>query len=806
MLIMQNNQRVAIILGSLSPILSPALAHAQDDRNVTSDAIVVTARRIEERIQDVPISISVVDQNRLTRASVVTGEDLAKVVPGLNVQSRYSAENATFSIRGFSQELQTSASVGTYFADVVSPRNGGTSVQGEGAGPGSLFDLQSVQVLKGPQGTLFGRNTTGGAVLLTPRKPVDRFEGYVEGTYGNYDMMRIQGVVNAPLASWARFRVGVDRLKRDGYATNVSGIGPRDFYDADYVAVRGSLVLDLTADIQNYTIVSYLHSDSNGQVAQLFRANPLAPFGALAVPQVDHLNASGSNYQIEQKLSNPRSLTKQLQIINTTTLQASDLITIKNIVSFSTYKQILRQDLFAANFQIPNLGYIATSFLFEGDDVLSADQRNITEELQVQGKSKDGRLNYQAGLYYEHSTPGGLSGTKLPSIGAICQIGPFERIADVRCLPPGLLTGTGSLTSATGSLEFINMAAYAQATYAVTDQLKLTGGLRYTYDRSKGVGTGLNYMFTSQNPFAFGSAVLTGCQATFAQFANCTQFPRTSTKRPTWTLNASYNPTPEVMVYGSYSRGYRQGAAAPFFPGGNSTFGPEKIDSYEAGLKLSFQGSVSGYLNTAVYYSDLRDQQLLVAALSSATGNTATAIYNAGKSRVYGFDVDGSVRLAPYFRLNGSVTYVNSKLVRFDAPTVIPGFDVILPSALAGDPLPFTPKWGLNATATFTLPVPENIGTLEASATYRYNSAYATAASSTSNIKATAVSQLDLDLEWRNVFGAPVDLAVFGSNITNQFTATTISPLFDSFGFDTRYLGRPRMYGARAKWRFGDGQ
>jgi iron complex outermembrane receptor protein len=804
---MNKNYYTALLAGSLTQMLTSGYAYAQAGQSVAStDTIVVTARRVEERLQDVPISVSVVDQNRITQANVVTGEDLVRVVPGLNVQSRYSAENATFSIRGFSQELQTSASVGTYFADVVSPRSGGTSVQGEGAGPGALFDLQNVQVLKGPQGTLFGRNTTGGAVLLTPRKPAGRFEGYVEGTYGNYDMMRIQAVLNAPLASWARLRVGVDRLKRDGYVHNVSGIGPRDFYDVDYVAVRGSLVLDLSPNLENYTIVSYLHSDTNGQVAQLFRANPNLVFGSFAVPQVDRLNASGDKYQIEQKLSNPRSLTKQLQIINTTTWRASDYITIKNIASFSTYKQDLRQDLFAANFQIPNLGYIATPFLFNGDDVHSADQKNFTEELQLQGIGADGRLNYQAGLYYEHSTPGGLSGTKLPSIGAICQIGPFERIADIRCLPPGLLTGTGSMTSATGSLEFINMAAYAQATYAITDQFKLTGGLRYTYDRSRGVGTGLSYVFTSANPFAFGSAVLAGCQATFAQFANCTQFPKTSTKRPTWTLNATYSPTSDLMVYGSYSRGYRQGAAAPFFPGGNSTFGPEKIDSYEAGLKLSFQGGVSGHLNTAVYYSDLQDQQLLIGALSSATGNAATAIYNAGKSRVYGFDVDGSVRFSPFFRVDGSVTYVNSKLVTFDAPAVIPGFDVILPSALAGDPLPFTPEWGVNVTGVFTLPVPDKIGRIELSATYRHNSPYATAASSTSSIRATAVSQLDMNLEWRNVLGAPMDVAIFGSNITNQFTATTISPLFDSFGFDTRYLGRPRMYGVRAKWRFGEGQ
>jgi iron complex outermembrane receptor protein len=118
---------------------------------------------------------------------------------------------------------------------------------GDGAGPGSVFDLQNIQVLKGPQGTLFGRNTTGGAVLLVPKRPTDKFEGYVEGSYGNYNMVRIQAVINALLASWARLRIGVDRQTRDGWQHNVSGFGPKDFANVDYTAVRGSLVLDLRA-------------------------------------------------------------------------------------------------------------------------------------------------------------------------------------------------------------------------------------------------------------------------------------------------------------------------------------------------------------------------------------------------------------------------------------------------------------------------------------------------------------------------------------------------------------------------------
>lgn len=776
---------------------------AQSSDASAAGDIIVTARRVEERLQDVPISISVVSQDRITKANIVSAQDLSRVVPGLNVQTRYSTEQSNFSIRGFSQELRTSSSVGTYFADVVAPRGGGVSLQGgDGAGPGSLFDLQSVQVLKGPQGTLFGRNTTGGAVVLTPQKPTGRFEGYVEASLGNYNMKRIQGVVNIPLASWARLRIGADHQDRDGYLHNVSGIGPRDFGNVNYEAVRASLVLDVTPNLENYTIISYLYSDNNGAPSQLFRANPNVGLGSLAVGQVDRLNASGDPYQIEQKLSNPRSLTKQFQAINTTTWRATDSLTIKNIASYSTFKQILRQDVFSTNFLVPNtanpIGYVATSFSFNADGLYTNNQNNFTEELQLQGSTANNKLTYQGGLYFEHSTPGGKTGSLSPGIGAICRIGAYELLADMRCLPPGTSTGTGTANVTTGSIEFINMAVYGQATYSVTDKLKLTTGLRYTYDRSKGIGTGRLATFGST-----GVATITGCQPTYAAFLDCTLAERTSSKRPTWMLNASYAPSEDMMMYATYSRGYRQGAAAPFAAGGNVTFGPEKVDNFELGAKTSFHGSVSGHFNIAGFYSNLTNQQLQIGLLNSDNGSTATSIFNAGKSRIYGIEADGSLQLTKFFRLDAAATYLNTKLQTINAPTVFPGFDVVQPSALAGDPLPFSPKWSTNLGGTFTLPTPEDIGKVEFAAVYRYNSSYATASSNTTSILATAVSQLDLNLDWRNVGSHPVDLALFVTNVTNQFTQTLITPLYNNFGFDTRNIGLPRMWGMRLRVRFG---
>ena len=132
-----------------------------------------------------------------------------------------------------------------------------------------MFDLENIQVLKGPQGTLFGRNTTGGAILLVPAKPKDRLEGYVEGTYGGYNQRRVEAVLNIPLSDTIKIRAGVDWNQRDGYLKNYSGVGPEEYRNRDYIAARLSILADLTPDLENYTIFSYGKSKSNGDTPKL---------------------------------------------------------------------------------------------------------------------------------------------------------------------------------------------------------------------------------------------------------------------------------------------------------------------------------------------------------------------------------------------------------------------------------------------------------------------------------------------------------------------------------------------------------
>jgi iron complex outermembrane receptor protein len=464
--------------------------------------VIVTARRVEERLQDVPISITVFNQEQLTNRNVVNSADLAAYTPSLSANSNFGVENSSFAIRGFVQDAGTPPSVGVYFADVVALRGPTQGTQaGDGAGPGSFFDLQNVQVLKGPQGTLFGRNTTGGAVLFVPQKPTSGFEGYVEAEGGNYDMKRVQAVLNAPLNDAVRVRLAVDHNERDGYVKNISGIGPNNFNDVDYTAVRASVVVDVTSNLENYTIASYSHSDTNGSVQKLIACNPAGYnpvnpntglanfFGVFSCAQLAAEKARGAGfYDAESALPNPDSLIEQWQFINTTTWTATDTAKLKNIVSYGQYKDFQRSPLFGTNWQTSELPQPYPSIFFRGIPALftgifpvpggnSADQSTYTEELQLQGNSSDQRLTYQAGVYFEWSDPLALIGnqsSQLATCGDPALLNCTDPLGSVFSAGLSQQFGVpitqyvGAVNYTAGETWFRDRGVYAQSTYSLT--------------------------------------------------------------------------------------------------------------------------------------------------------------------------------------------------------------------------------------------------------------------------------------------------------------------------------------------------
>ncbi|MFC0204976.1 TonB-dependent receptor [Novosphingobium soli] len=805
-----------------TPAMAQEAARATDDGGDV-DAIVVTARRTEERLQDVPISITVFNQEQISQRNIVSTADLATYTPSLSVNAKFGPEKASFVIRGFVQDLATQPSVGTYFADVVAPRAGGSTTSGNGVGVGSLFDLQNVQVLKGPQGTLFGRNTTGGAVLLVPRKPTDVLEGYVEGSLGSYDLRRVQAVLNVPLADSFKVRLGVDRMKRDGYLENHSGIGPDRLGNTDFIAARLSIVADLTPELENYTIATYSDSDNHGTLARVVGCNPASGLASFCQRQVDRQNARGDGWwDVENSEPDPRVHMQTWQVINTTTWLASDTLTVKNIGSYGEFRETTRYSLEGEFFTTP-AGQLATTLIRINNTpgYNNASQLTWTEELQVQGQSADGGLKWQAGGYYEASDPIGFTSQSTTQLmncqDSYAQLGRYLSGGPMVSCPAG---SSASISIPFQKTWFRSKGLYFQGTYNLTDQFSVTGGVRYTWDRMthRYDGTTLRFPTPGVTTAGCGNAVrVTNPDGSpvfipsLAEHARCNVTFTAKSDKPTWLIDLDYKPVDDVLLYAKWARGYR-GAGVASANVLLETWGPEKVDTYEVGAKASFHGAVRGYFNVAAFYNDFSDQQIQATLVRNPRpGNPfigGSAIVNAGKSRIWGIEVDSSINLFDGLRVDAGYTYLDTKVLELNPPAVPADaqqfFTALVPTAEEGGPLALSPKHRLTLTGSYTLPLDESIGRISLGATYVYTSEQVMSlATAPAFQNAPATDLLNLNASWADVLGQPFDLSFFMTNVTNEKFPLNVNNAYGSFGLESQIVNEPRMYGFRLKARFG---
>lgn len=808
---------------------APAYAQdaAEDDGTAASSAraadIVVTARRTEERLQDVPISITVFNQEQLAARNIVNSTDLAAYTPSLAANSRFGTEKASFAIRGFTQDLNTAPTVGVYFAEVVAPRLASNITSGNGAGVGAMFDLQNVQVLKGPQGTLFGRNTTGGAILLVPQKPTDNFEGYVEGTIGNHDARRVQAVVNVPLAETFKIRAGVDRYTRDGYVKSISGIGPKDFNNIDYWSLRLSVLAELTPDLENYTIATYTESDTNGMLGRIVACNRgtvpgstglFSPTRAMACAQLDRSIARGDGfYEAENSTPDPFVRQTTWQLINTTTWDASDTLTVRNIISYAEARESYSFNISGDNF--PGVWVTTT---FPGPHVGQDKRYNFTEELQFQGRTSDDSLTWQAGGYMERSIPmGGQFGSQqqYTAVYAYCT-----DLYNFICNPP--LSPATSVSIANNVYTYKTYGLYAQATYNLNEQFAITAGIRNTWEYAHVDANNVRVVPGPNGPTSVTcSRAVTPLRG--IQLINnlvCTRSFTEKSNRPTWLINLDYKPNDDMLIYAKYARGYRGGGLneANF---GIETWDPEKLDTYEIGLKWSFSGSVSGNLNLAGFWNEFTDQQTSVFIPACTNSNTCAptginGIQNVGESRIRGIEVDGSLFLLEGLRFDFGYAYLDAEVTGGSVPFCDDTRFICSQAAFlgAGSKLLFAPKHRVTLTGTYTLPLDESIGDVSFGATFTYTAEqfqthsndlpFAQGVIPENYGLLPSTSLLNLNLNWRSIGGSPIDAALFATNVTNEKYRVATAGGLPSTGGEFILLGEPRMYGLRVRYNFGN--
>ncbi len=678
------------------------------------EEVVVTAQKREQSIQDVPIAVSAFDQEFLDQAGVDDVMELQFFVPGLTIYNNQTAGQTNFNIRGVGtagNSLSLESSVGIYIDGVYRSR--------QSSGIGDLVDVERVEVLKGPQGTLFGKNTASGAIQFLTRKPdLDEVGGFLELQAGSEGYTNAKGAINIPLSEgFAALRLSGGVTERDGYIKNITT--GSDINDRDRYNLRAQLLIDNGEDLSLRIIVDQSEIDEKCCSASNVFDGPgdttagfLAAGGAL--PPTGNL--PGASFLLPLDLigtltglaGTPVVLADQYDDdivtqdidpfaeIEETGVSAeinwdiNDDLTFTSITSFRSYEQV---------------GSVDADF--NSLDILSAsggetEQDTFTQEFRFNGTWGD-TVTYVAGVYYfdqeleDHTTlqlgsvanllltGGSTTAALLPGGAAVC---PFVGVSDEVCNGPAFPAGEGSDNFS--KQQQTSWAAFAQADFNLSDDLILTVGLRYL-DEEKD----MNVQFT-ETIFSPIFGLFTPLSPFVPNVDNVT-FEDTET---TGALKLSYFVSDDIMTYISYGRGYKSGGTnidriSPA-TGAPLLFDPETSDSIEIGMKGDFLENRLR-INLALHQTDFDDFQ------ANTFVGTGFVLQNAGEITTQGFEVDVVALPTSWLTVTAGLAYVDAEYESFVGGSCIrtpfgsepdasePAFPSVCDAS--GNIVDGTPKW-----------------------------------------------------------------------------------------------------------------
>lgn len=798
--------------------------------------IVVTAQRREERAQDVPISISAFSTERLEQMNVSQPQDLYGTVPSLVVgtQGGASRDVQSYSIRGQSTGFLSSPAVALYMNEVPLPSAITLNLQG---GPGMMVDLENIQVLSGPQGTLFGRNTTGGAVLFVPRKPTNELEGHVEGRIGNYDLRGVEGVLNVPVVDdKLMVRVVGAYQDREGYTRDLVWNKGRD--DVHWYSGRIGVTLRPTERLENYLMAYGAKSSNNGagHIHKGFNIPGLQGVGFCADPPASPIPGLGVSCDVYRRQTEvaeeagPRKTRHSVDgfskismwgVTNTTSLDLTDELTLRNIVSFQKLKVNYASDQDGTPLQqyelnqnapnpdgpvaglteygLPLFGYINAQ---EQLDLPRDYLKQFTEEIQVQGNMLEDRLTFTAGFFHFNAKPAGMWGSAAVNYCPAQFTG-----ACVYSLSNSGVSNKSNALYAQGTLDF---GAFAPSLEA----LRLTAGYRYTWDTIRGFNRTWDPDVTAGTADCLIGGLTPG-EVPLDQVERCTYRASLKSKAPTWNVGLDYKPVDQLMVYAKVSRGYKAGgfntvAVRPE----TQTFDPEKLTTYEAGFKSDwYLADMPVRLNIAYYYSDYTNIHRPTGDYNPVTGAAGAKIASASAS-IQGFEAEAMIRPTTWLEIGGSLSHTDADYKVFQevvfAPTQACN-GLVAPGGLADfacRPFQFVTPWIYSVNATLTLPVPEQLGEASLYVSYSHVNEQATAPMASTATEPGSILEgyglLNASLSWNGIAGSSVDAVVFVNNLTNKLYRVSNSNGFNDLLTWTTLYGEPRMYGLKLRYRFGN--
>lgn len=577
--------------------------NTQTDRSSVQsliEEIIVTARRREESLQEVPIAITQFSATDLAEANITRMEDLASIAPGLTIApTAHRANSPGFTIRGHRQDasfITNDTSVGIYMAEAIQPRAFGLTQ--------ALFDLESVEVVRGPQGTLFGRNTTGGAILFQPQRPsLEAVEGYGTVRLGEYGRQDFQGAVNIPLSDSVALRIGGNKTKMDGYVTNITN--GQEMGEENTQSLRAILLVDTGNGFKNTTYIDYFDADQSGTPTRLTHVNPaVAAVVSRGLPAV--LERQKNELRHDETEGNIKSLSEGSNkgITNITELDFNRY-KIKNIFGYREVEMRETQDLDGTAIGILEL-----------DETM--ENESISNELQLHGESEDRKLTWITGLYLFQED--GDRATYTRAFGGT----------------PNPRSGEGKNTS---------YSIYAQGDYSISENLIFTLGGRQTWDKRE----------FEQN---LRSAATNACLLCRKDSEDYKAF--TYTANLTWKINQDH------MMYFATRTGFRAGGfnSSANNAAGLTPFDPEEVTDYEIGVKSEWDlNGTYVRTNLAVYHQAYDDIQRTI--ILPVDGVPITSIFNAASADVNGGELELFVKPSDSFELIASAAYTDTKYTKF---------------------------------------------------------------------------------------------------------------------------------------------
>ena len=701
--------------------------------------IIVTARRREERLQDVPVSVSAQTGEQLAAQGVTTALNLGKIAPSLVVTPSPRGSNTPYFVIRGQRLIDTSIVLDpvtvVYMNELPMMRPQGLN--------GALFDIQSVQVLRGPQGTLFGRNTTGGAVLVTSSPAVDRIEGKVAITAGDYNLRTFEGVFNFPIGERAALRVSAIRSIRDGYMTNrATGY---DSNDENYDAQRVTFHWEPVDGFVTNTIFNRLHSHDHGTASQIYAVLPTASTN----PTLAALNAEVAlnrtdRYRFGSDVPQ-REIARTWDLTNISTLDLGGGISLKNVLG---YRKVSTQ----SDFDLDGSPVFTQRFY----GVTKA--RQISDEFQVIGEGKS--FDWLAGLFYFR-----------------------EKGDDVANSYQG---ATPTILRSSGVVNVLNnsYSAFLSGTYRFTDALSVSAGARITHDKRQGDGL---QMVGAACGFRRLDGTLIAPPCLWPQQASFTQ--------PSWSASVNYKVAPDVLLYVAHRHGYRSGGiqSRASSEAASVPFDPEKVNDIELGIKSSVDlGGMKLRFNADVYQAWYKGLQRQISFVSPVSGTLVSGLLNAATSRVRGIELESTLVPVEGLELSGSMGYVDGTYKSF----INNGADI------SSQPFSYVPTWTVNASARYTLPLDQSVGKVSLGYNFRYQSGFINSDTPQPLQSIRGYNISDIRLDWNRVMDSNFSLAVYVNNLFDRYYNPYSTNLLSSLGVGTVMVGPPRMFGVQGRYDF----